>query len=305
MENFFGNAIDFVGDIHGNAYKLKKLLARLGYQKNETGWFHPESRKLIILGDFINVGFESKEVLSILKELWNDKVALILVGNHEYFLVWNYYKSGSRVLRPGSQLGEDYSRFLEEFDGDEKLLIGYCEWIYTMPIYLEGENFRAVHAYWSKKNEKSLLKHKNLKEFWEEFDEEKKKKSKKLKLVINETLSGKMAVFFAPGRMEKPLEFRIKWWKNLYGKNLSQGIHANRTVKYPAITIDSNILPDFEPYPETEKPIFFGHYWFQTLPYLVKNNVCCLDFGATKGGYLTAYRWNGERKLDANNLIWV
>jgi len=305
MENSFENALDFVGDIHGNAYKLKLLLDKLGYRKSDHSWSHPEGRKLVILGDFINSGFESKEVLSILKELWTEKVAYILVGNHEYFLAWNYYRSGTRVLKTDNHLGEDYKRFLEEFENDRELLINYCEWIYSLPVYLEGENFRAVHAYWSRKNEKHLLKFNNILKFWNELEEEKKKKSKKLKTVLNETLSGKMAVFFVPCRMEKPEQYRVKWWKNLYCKNLNEGIHTNRAVKCPDIPIDHQILSDFEPYGENEKPIFFGHYWFQTLPYLLRNNVCCLDFGAAKGGYLTAYRWNGERILNANNLVWV
>ncbi len=28
--------IDFIGDIHGHAHELEKLLQKLGYEKNET-----------------------------------------------------------------------------------------------------------------------------------------------------------------------------------------------------------------------------------------------------------------------------
>ncbi len=305
MENNLGNALDFVGDIHGNAYKLKLLLEKLGYRKIENKWNHPANRQLVILGDFINAGFESKEVLSVLTELWSSRIAHILIGNHEYFLAWNYFKTGKEVFKKGSPLEKDYQRFLSEFENQEDLLIRYCEWISSLPIYLEGENFRAVHAYWSKQNEEILKKYRSLKELWSGFDDLKKKKTKKIKKVINETLSGKMAIFYDSCRMEKPEQYRVKWWKNLYGKNLIDGIQTNRPVRCPSVPINARILPDFEPYAENEKPVFFGHYWLQTLPYLLRNNACCLDFGAAKGGYLTAYRWNGERVLNANNLCWV
>lgn len=306
MENNLEKALDFVGDIHGNAYKLKLLLDKLGYLKTENEWKHPENRKLVILGDFINAGFESKEVLSLLKELWTAKLAYILLGNHEYYLAWNYFRFGKEVFKKGSSLEKDYQRFLSEFRDDENLLIKYCDWIYNLPLFLENDYFRAVHAYWSRKNDKILKKYSNLKELWGVFDNMKKKKAKKIRKAISETLSGKMAVFFDPCRMEKPEQYRVKWWRNnLYGKNLADCIQTNQTIKCPSVIVDSHILPDFEPYSENEKPVFFGHYWLQTLPCLLRNNACCLDFGAAKGGYLTAYRWNGEKILNANNLCWV
>ena len=298
-------AIDFIGDIHGNASKLILLLNKLGYFKDNEGWKHPEDRHLLVLGDFINVGPQSKEVLSILRELWSKSRAHILIGNHEYYLAWNYRKYGSGVFDTDGPLKIEYEGILHEFKDHRELLKEYCEWFLELPLYIETDSFRAVHAYWSAKNGKKLLKYKKMSDYWTVFSEDEKKKSKKLKRIISETISGKMAMFFNPCRMEKPEYYRVKWWKDLYGKDLKDSIMVNKKVKCPSIPINSEILPDFEPYGENEKPIFFGHYWFKNLPFLLRNNACCLDFGAAKGGYLTAYRWNGEQVLDANNLIWV
>ena len=305
MGNEIGQGVDFVGDIHGNAKSLRLLLDKLGYNKDNGNWNHPENRVLLVLGDFINSGYESKEVLTILYELWNQKIAYILIGNHEYFLAWNYFKKGREALKPDGPLEKEYQRFLTEFVNEEELLIKYCEWIYILPFYIETDGFRAVHAYWSENNQKTLSKYKNLSDLWYVFAEDKIKKTKKIKKVINETVSGKMAVVYNPCKMEKPEYYRVKWWRNLYGKNLLDGVQVNNPVKCPSMIITPEILPDFVPYGDDEKPVFFGHYWFKTLPCLLRNNACCLDFGAAKGGYLTAYRWNGERMLNANNLIWI
>lgn len=61
------------------------------------------------------------------------------------------------------------------------------------------------------------------------------------------------------------------------------------------------------PYQETEKPVFFGHYWLpgNTKTSVYGKNVCCLDYSVAKAGKLVAYRWQGEQYLDNNNLHHV
>ena len=58
-------------------------------------------------------------------------------------------------------------------------------------------------------------------------------------------------------------------------------------------------------YSTSDVPVFFGHYWLKNSPKLLKPNVCCLDYSVAKGGYLTAYRWDGEQILRPENLIYV
>lgn len=48
---------DLIGDIHGYADPLKRLLTTLGYTDNGICWVHP-SRKVIFLGDFVDRGPE-------------------------------------------------------------------------------------------------------------------------------------------------------------------------------------------------------------------------------------------------------
>ena len=52
---------DLVGDIHGQAPELVKLLEKLSYSKVDEVWRHAD-RKMIFLGDFIDRGIYQKEV---------------------------------------------------------------------------------------------------------------------------------------------------------------------------------------------------------------------------------------------------
>jgi hypothetical protein len=58
-------------------------------------------------------------------------------------------------------------------------------------------------------------------------------------------------------------------------------------------------------YQEDEKPVFFGHYWLSGDPFLIRNNVCCLDFSVAKNGVLASYRMNGETELHKENIVFV
>ena len=52
-------------------------------------------------------------------------------------------------------------------------------------------------------------------------------------------------------------------------------------------------------------PVLFGHYWMKGEPAILQPFASCLDFSVASDGYLTAYRWSGESKLKAHNLVWV
>ena len=50
------NRLDIIGDIHGEISALESLLEHLGY--DETG-SHPESRKMVFVGDLVDRGENS------------------------------------------------------------------------------------------------------------------------------------------------------------------------------------------------------------------------------------------------------
>jgi hypothetical protein len=40
-------------------------------------------------------------------------------------------------------------------------------------------------------------------------------------------------------------------------------------------------------------------------PTVTFSNAACLDFSVARKGYLTAYRWSGERELSFEHLVYV
>lgn len=81
-----------VGDIHGCRQKLESLLGQLPYDR--------ERDLLIFLGDYINRGPESRQVLDLLCDLRRGGGHLVpLMGNHEYLLL-AYQQSADPALIP-------------------------------------------------------------------------------------------------------------------------------------------------------------------------------------------------------------
>jgi serine/threonine protein phosphatase 1 len=109
-----------VGDIHGQYASLKTVLNYAGYT---TG------NKLIFLGDYINRGNESREVMDYLVDLKKEQRHIFLRGNHEdiilkllsgdtrYWYTWLEYGQGRVCI---NSYGEDPDRI---FYGEDSYFI--------------------------------------------------------------------------------------------------------------------------------------------------------------------------------------
>ena len=73
---------DLIGDIHGHADALQRLLKQLGYSRHKGIYSHPE-RQAIFLGDFIDRGPKIRETLEIVRPMIDSEAALAVMGNHE------------------------------------------------------------------------------------------------------------------------------------------------------------------------------------------------------------------------------
>jgi hypothetical protein len=100
-------------------------------------------------------------------------------------------------------------------------------------------------------------------------------------------------------------EIRTRWY-------LAPNGHTYRTYALQSdeiecdLGLDQAVIAAAAPYPPTAKPVFVGHYWLSAnRPEVLAENVACLDFSVAKGGFLCAYRWNGEQKLSNENFVWA
>ena len=75
--------LDIVGDIHGAFGRLCRLTDTLGYEDRHGRWMHPEGRRVLFLGDYIDRGPNSFAVYRMVRKMVDDGIAIALMGNHE------------------------------------------------------------------------------------------------------------------------------------------------------------------------------------------------------------------------------
>lgn len=88
---------DIIGDIHGCADELQELLGRLGYRVSFDGNADdkradvtpPAGRRVVFVGDFVDRGPRSPDVLRIVMRMVEQGQAMAVPGNHDVkFLKW-------------------------------------------------------------------------------------------------------------------------------------------------------------------------------------------------------------------------
>jgi Calcineurin-like phosphoesterase len=294
---------DFIGDIHGEADKLHAVLEKLGYQKQGGIYQHP-ARRVIFLGDFIDRGPKILEVLNIVIPMAEAGSALSIMGNHEYnYLAYHTpTKEGEGFLRPRNDKNkEQCQETLKQLSESENKRL--LSWIWQLPLWIETESFRAVHACWDNASietiKSSALGNKlNLDILFESSI-----KKTQAYHAIETLLKGKEVVLppelqFHDKNGHKRTEARVCWWD------------LDRKIIIPPNFIEQSVYEaqkQMLKVPETpiERHTFFGHYWEQGTPKIVNPLAVCLDYSVADNGHLCAYRFDGESELQSSNLIWV
>lgn len=297
---------DLIGDIHGHAEALKNLLEKMGYERRHGIWRHPE-RKVIFVGDYIDRGPAIKETLSIVRAMVENEEAIALLGNHEYnALAYAYTMPDGRFLRAHNSMhNRQHQATLDQFRNCPDLWADYLEWFYTLPLFADLGDLRAVHACWDQ-DHINWLSSNNHYTMSESLLIDSYEWGNKAVEVIEETLKGKE--FNIPEKYAWPdkdghirTTNRLKWWidpqAGTYGDFL---FNCPPELKNKPVEAELHISV----YPSDAPPVFFGHYWMEdNYPIIQSDNVICLDYSVAKGGNLVAYRWNGEKKLNEKHFV--
>lgn len=132
-----------IGDIHGCYDEFISLLDKTKFDKKKD--------RLIVLGDFIDKGPKSFEIIDYLAKLKNDmKDKLVIIeGNHEYQKLYTGYNFILRFLL--FCLGRNKTK--KSFRNNKVKLNYYDEFLLNnMQEYYEDKNFQACHASIKKDN---------------------------------------------------------------------------------------------------------------------------------------------------------
>ncbi|MAR92227.1 MAG: metallophosphoesterase [Pseudomonadota bacterium] len=306
---------DVIGDVHGCADSLERLLTRLGYHPAADCWRHPR-RKAVFVGDIIDRGPQIRRAMRLVRAMVDRGQAYLVLGNHEYNAVIYSLPTQAAVPEPlrryyrrlRYQLHatlEDYRLHLEEWRD-------LIHWLRERPIFLEFPHFRVVHACWDPRRiAQAAACHEGRVLQDDEFLAqsvipatepnrvvERLLKGTDLALPAGKTLVGSDGV--------RRSRFRTKFWSGspqTYGDVVFQpDALPAELASQPLSAAERQRLLQYD---RDQKVLFVGHYWCQGLPRIIHENIACLDYSAVKHGLLVAYRMGPEQRLNNEQFVWV
>ena len=277
---------DVVGDVHGHADQLLRLLVKLGYERRSKGdsFAHPEGRVVAFVGDLINRGPASSKVIDIVRGMSDSGSALAVLGNHEFNLLASTFSSNKKV---------------------QKKYRDHLDWFRTLPFSLEVGGIRVVHAVWHPASLKVIARRTCIDE---DFMQRAITKGTPQHEAVQIVLKGiKVPI---PRDKEYKDRFgiprsrgRIRWWLDPRGLSYADLFFPTYEEASTRSGPSDEELTDAEPYPSDEPPVFVGHYCLPANEPKIHGNVVCVDGCVTCDGVLWAYRYSGERTLDPVHLV--
>jgi Calcineurin-like phosphoesterase len=298
---------DLVGDIHGHADALHRLLKKLEYEVVEGVFQHPE-RQMIFVGDFIDRGPQQREVLRIARSMCEAGTAMAVMGNHEFNAIgWVTPNEDGAFLRTHSpKNANQHAKFLCQIGENSEAHKNAIDWFRTLPVWLDLPGFRVVHACWHDASREALEPFlDDAGRFTDEGVLESYRHGSPAHSAVEILLKGPeerlpTGIHFFDKDGHRREDVRLRWWD----QNATTFRKAALGMDGQESEIPDSRLPTDYRY-QGGKPVFFGHYWLKDRPEITAPNAACLDFSVANKGYLTAYQWSGERVLTKTSLLSV
>jgi len=311
---------DLIGDVHGCAHTLERLLQQMGYKKQRGVYRHPQ-RQVIFLGDVVDRGPRIREALHLVRDMVEARSALMVLGNHEFNAITYTTPNGPgscdylRPHTPGN--ARQIAETLEQFEDHLPDWLTFVRWFVELPLFLEIEHprthqvFRAVHACWD-----HALIDRHRRQYgdghidWRFVINSVQKGS--LEALTKQRLTGGVDLPLPEGEVMVSADgyqrraFRTKFWGHTaetYGQLLFQPDPIPDAIAKAPISAEHRAQMVY--YDTSQPPLFIGHYWLKGTPGPLAPNLACLDYSAVKFGRLVAYRMDGEAQLQPDKFVWV
>jgi hypothetical protein len=307
-----GNSFDIVGDIHGQSGKLEALLRELGYRHTQGAWRHPD-RRVRFVGDLIDRGPGQLETLRLVRDMIEAGSAQAVLGNHEVNAIGYGTRDPltrhSHLRVRGTKNQAQHIAFLDAVGLDSPQHKHWLDWFMTLPLWIEDEHMRLVHACWHPGSMAVLAGQLGPNNTLTPALMEASSRRGTPEYLAVEALCKGMEIALPP-----PVTFtdkqgvvrdrtRTRWWDP-----------SATTVRAAALIgpRERDQLPEAPLPPEAAvaydatKPVFFGHYWFTGQPAILSPTTCCVDYSAARDSEpLVAYRFDGEPGLSNDKLVAV
>ena len=300
---------DLIGDIHGHYDKLIALLNGLDYEPHNGSYRHPDGRKVIFLGDYIDRGPKIRETLRLVRAMVDAGEAQAIMGNHEFnAIAYDTPDGNGGFLRPriAKNITQQQGR-IDQFAGHPKEWTEWLAWMKRLPVSLDLGALRAVHACWDTES-LGILSGRNLTD--ESFLLQCTKVDTPEFKALENTLKGPELDILTGFSYEshdgqKRRRIRARWW------NLAEGVEVGEIALPMPMAVNRQLTPrelqTLPNYAVDAPPVFVGHYSIppNTMKAPLSSNIACLDYSAAFDDFspIVAYRWDGEPTLTAANFV--
>jgi bis(5'-nucleosyl)-tetraphosphatase (symmetrical) len=258
--------IHLVGDLQGCADALERLLAEIG--------FSPSRDRLVVLGDLVNRGPDSRKVLRRLMSFGD--AARCLLGNHDLHLL--AVAHGVRALHRGDTVGD-------VLDAPDRAVL--LDWLRQQPLAIAESGWLCVHAglvpQWNAADALALA-------------------SEVHDVLRGPTLHDFMPLMYGnqPARWDPDLDGPERWRfvinvltrirfcraDGTLDFETKEGAHAAPAGHHPWFDVPGRR--------SSGQPVASGHW--STLGLVNRDDLLALDTGCVWGGALTAVRVDGGRR---------
>ena len=305
-------AIDVVGDVHGSFLHLEGLLDRLGYVERRGRRRHPEGRKAVFVGDLIDRGPGQLETVRIVRGMLETGDAACVMGNHEYNAVAWYHG----LRRKDEHRRRQHAAFLDAVGEGSALHRELVEWFATLPLVLEIDGLRIVHACWDPQALEDISGFVStsggLTEDGFTHSSDRGHADGRTHRAVEHLLKGPEIELPAETRyVDKDGKLRSRaryaWWNDQV-RSLADACVLPHDVLgedgEPHRGFDGHAVGEIPCAPYTaDVPVVVGHYWRSGVPEPLAPRIACVDYSAVRGGALCAYRYDGETTLLAEKFV--
>ncbi len=306
---------DLIGDIHGCGATLAALLEKLGYHQRGGVYRHPR-RRVIFLGDLIDRGPRVRLAVQITRRMVEEGEAHIVMGNHEVNALAYCHPdpddSAHRWLRAHTPrhnriVNETLAQYRDHPQEWDEVLA----WFLDIPLLLELDGLRVVHACWDHAPIDELRQQHPDGRIDAAFLVESSRPGTRAFRILDRLTRGTHiplpeGIEIHSGDGFRRQSFRAHFWARqprTWGDVVFQPDNLPGELEWRELSASE--LARLSHYGRDEPPLFIGHYWCEGIPALPAPNIACLDYSAVKFGRLVAYRWSGEKRLDADHFEWI
>ncbi len=131
---------DIIGDVHGCYDELTELLVALGYAAQPGGaWSHPEGRRMVFLGDLVDRGPKSPEVVRLVLESFKAGTALAVPGNHDIKFMRKTFGKNVQITHGLAESLIQFENYEKDYRGFSRVAADFFDSLVSHYVFDEGK----------------------------------------------------------------------------------------------------------------------------------------------------------------------